>query len=211
MSETKRTLPHGSLQEITARLQQAHKSFQKRYPGAAAGRQPVHVVYGGAQLFRSGIARRLGKLALRSLDEYAPDFLAFAKAIGLSGAAQLSDSPGAAASIAQSIESDPAAARREHPAAWLAHSVYTRVREKLRKEPVEDYRIDFEDGYGNRPDAEEDQHAAAAAADLTPPAAAAPASPGRSCRPTAPAGPDRLTSRHSWRTGQRPQSSLRSP
>src|SRR5262249_55419389 len=38
---------------------------------------------------------------------------------------------------------------------------------KLRREPVEDYRIDFEDGYGNRPDREEDGHAASAAAEVT--------------------------------------------
>jgi citrate lyase beta subunit len=37
------------------------------------------------------------------------------------------------------------------------------VQEKLRREPVEDFRIDFEDGYGIRPDAEEDAHALAAA------------------------------------------------
>jgi hypothetical protein len=48
------------------------------------------------------------------------------------------------------------------PAA-LARPVYARVEEKLRREPVEDFRIDFEDGYGNRPDAEEDGHAAQAA------------------------------------------------
>ncbi|GAB3115188.1 aldolase/citrate lyase family protein [Streptomyces calidiresistens] len=35
------------------------------------------------------------------------------------------------------------------------------VREKLRREPVEDLRIDFEDGYGIRPDAEEDARALA--------------------------------------------------
>ena len=38
--------------------------------------------------------------------------------------------------------------------------------EKLRREPVEDFRIDFEDGYGNRPDAEEDGHAASAAREV---------------------------------------------
>jgi citrate lyase beta subunit len=37
------------------------------------------------------------------------------------------------------------------------------VRDKLGREPVEDFRIDFEDGYGNRPDDEEDGHAVAAA------------------------------------------------
>ncbi|MEU1801512.1 aldolase/citrate lyase family protein [Streptomyces sp. NPDC019937] len=46
----------------------------------------------------------------------------------------------------------------------LAGPVYRRVRAKLEREPVEDLRIDFEDGYGPRPDAEEDAAAARAAA-----------------------------------------------
>ena len=46
------------------------------------------------------------------------------------------------------------------PAA-TAHVVYPRVRSKLATEPVEDYRIDFEDGYGARADDEEDRHATA--------------------------------------------------
>ncbi|MFE4177007.1 DUF6986 family protein [Streptomyces sp. NPDC056909] len=45
----------------------------------------------------------------------------------------------------------------------LAEPVYERVRAKLEREPVEDLRIDFEDGYGPRPDAEEDEAAARAA------------------------------------------------
>src|SRR5262249_26838354 len=36
----------------------------------------------------------------------------------------------------------------------------------LRVEPVEDYRIDFEDGYGIRPEAEEDGHAQTAAEEV---------------------------------------------
>jgi citrate lyase beta subunit len=42
-----------------------------------------------------------------------------------------------------------------------AEIVWNRVVEKLQREPVEDFRADFEDGYGNRPDAEEDGHAEA--------------------------------------------------
>ncbi|MGV9558390.1 DUF6986 family protein [Streptomyces sp. NPDC003401] len=45
----------------------------------------------------------------------------------------------------------------------LAEPVYTRVRAKLEREPIEDLRVDFEDGYGPRPDAEEDEAAARAA------------------------------------------------
>ncbi len=45
----------------------------------------------------------------------------------------------------------------------LAERIYPRVVDKLRHEPVEDFRIDFEDGFGARPDAEEDTCAQAAA------------------------------------------------
>ena len=45
----------------------------------------------------------------------------------------------------------------------LDAEVYERVRNKLATQPVEDVRLDFEDGYGNRPDAEEDADARRAA------------------------------------------------
>src|SRR5215471_11405982 len=45
----------------------------------------------------------------------------------------------------------------------LSSRLYPRVVEKLEREPVEDYRIDFEDGFGSRPDAEEDAAAAKSA------------------------------------------------
>lgn len=109
--------------------------FEHRYPGERADRQPVHTVYGGAHLFKADSARKLGELALRSLDEYAPDAEAFARAIGLG------DGP-------------------------LAETIYERVRAKLATEPVEDFRIDFEDGFGNRPDEEEDATARAAAREV---------------------------------------------
>ena len=49
----------------------------------------------------------------------------------------------------------------------LDASVYDRARAKLAAQPVEDLRIDFEDGYGSRPDAEEDAAAVEAAVDLS--------------------------------------------
>jgi citrate lyase beta subunit len=61
-----------------------------------------------------------------------------------------------AAGLAAATGLAPAAAAR----------VYARVREKLAREPVEDFRLDFEDGYGNRPDAEEDGHAESAAVEV---------------------------------------------
>ena len=45
-------------------------------------------------------------------------------------------------------------------------TVRERVVGKLKREPIEDFRIDFEDGYGNRPDAEEDGHARSVAEEV---------------------------------------------
>jgi citrate lyase beta subunit len=106
-----------------------------------APRQPVHTVYGGAHLFKADAAPKLGALALRALEEYAPDPRDFAEVIGL----PVPDS------------ADPIA---------YAATIHARVTDKLRREAVEDFRIDFEDGYGNRPDEEEDGHARQAAEEV---------------------------------------------
>lgn len=47
-----------------------------------------------------------------------------------------------------------------------ADPVFERTSAKLRSEPIEDFRIDFEDGYGFRPDAEEDAEAERCAAEF---------------------------------------------
>jgi len=120
-------------------------------------------VYGGAHLFKADSAVRLGALARRSLDQFAPDFIAFAKALDLPGSNRLPASIDDADEIVSQLETNAEPVRRENKSAWLAFTIYRRVTEKLRREPVEDFRIDFEDGYGNRPDEEEDEHAAAAA------------------------------------------------
>ncbi len=124
------SLPEKKLQKALDRVQRVQTRVFERYPGDSGARQPVHTVYGGAHLFTADTAKKLGELAIRSLDTYAPDAATFAEAIGIRGE--------------------------------LAPKVYERVRSKLAREAVEDFRIDFEDGYGNRPDEEEDGHAATA-------------------------------------------------
>jgi len=114
-------------------LRKANLAVARAYPGESGERQPVHTVYGGAHLFRSDLAPKLGAVALKALDEHAPDAASFANALGLEGDAA------------------------------FAQVIRDRVVAKLRREPVEDFRVDFEDGYGNRPDAEEDAHAASVA------------------------------------------------
>jgi hypothetical protein len=148
------------IEEQLAKLGEHNRAFMKRYPGEPATRQPVHTVYGGAQLFRADTTQRLGELAQRHLDRYARDAFDFAAAVGfipqLPARAEL-------AQLQAAWQRDPAALRHEQPSAWLAFTVYERVKQKLQREPVEDFRIDFEDGFGARPDAEEDAVAREAA------------------------------------------------
>ena len=151
---------------VLEKLAAANARFSKRYPGASERRQPVHTVYGGAQLFRSDIAKRLGKGALASLDAYGPDAISFARAIGLSGADTLPTKKKAVKRLLALSDEERAALRTSDRPAWLALTVYDRVRRKLLSEPVEDFRIDFEDGFGNRPDDEEDATAVVAAEEV---------------------------------------------
>src|SRR5712672_1217895 len=152
--------------DLSARLQQANNDFAAKYPGETGRRQPVHTVYGGAHLFKADTARRLGQVAERSFAENASDFVVFARAIGLPRANELPDVLGYATGLSQRLRDEPDSVREENMAAWLAHTIHARVQEKLSREPVEDFRIDFEDGYGNRPDAEEDGHAESAAVEV---------------------------------------------
>lgn len=160
------SLSEESLREVTERLREANEQFAAKYEGESGRRQPVHTVYGGAHLFKSDTAQRLGALARRSLDQFAPDFVSFARALELPGANTLPESIDDAQDLVAELENEPERMRTTNKHAWLAHNIYTRVAEKLKREPVEDFRIDFEDGYGNRPDEEEDGHAVSAAAEV---------------------------------------------
>jgi citrate lyase beta subunit len=131
-----RNLTLEMMRRVAAPLSVANLDFARHYPGEPSARQPVHTAYEGAHLFRSDSARRHGELALASLREHAPDPATFARALGLPESGSLVD------------------------------SVYRLVDRKLRTEPVEDLRLDFEDGYGNRPNEEEDGHAVSAAREV---------------------------------------------
>lgn len=118
-------------------LKAANQKLAKLYPGDAIGRQPVHTFIAPADTFKADSAQRAGQQAIETLNTFAATPGALAKIVGL-------------------------------PATFpgLAETVRARVFDKLQTEPVEDYRLDFEDGYGTRPDAEEDGHAQSAAREV---------------------------------------------
>ncbi len=115
------------------------ESLVGRFAAAAPPRplraRPVHVVYGGAHLFKEGTVAKLGDLARRAMKTWAGDAPTFGRIVGVTDAA-------------------------------LTQQVMARVLEKLDRRPVEAMCIDFEDGYGPRPDGEEDADASRSAAEL---------------------------------------------
>lgn len=125
------TLSETSMTKWGERLERASARVAADFPGERPDRQPVHTVYGGAQLFTADTGTRLGALALDFAEKWVPEPRDLTDILGLG----------------------PVVAERVLPA----------IVEKLGNEPVEDFRIDFEDGYGNRPDGEEDGHAVGAA------------------------------------------------
>src|SRR5947207_5192818 len=70
---------------ILNELKKFNLKFQQTYPGDKPDRQPVHTVYGGANLFKSDTTVKMGEIALRSLTGYAPDFVTLARVLQLSG------------------------------------------------------------------------------------------------------------------------------
>jgi citrate lyase beta subunit len=92
----------------------------------------VHVLYAGADRFVSSLAPKIGRLARDAFETH--------------------------------LASDDDLARLVAPElrAVDLHELRARVRARLEVRPLDDFRIDFEDGYGVRSDDEHDEHARAA-------------------------------------------------
>lgn len=130
------SIPQSKKEQLFGSLSQANNSFNEIYPGDRSERQPVHTLYGGANLFKSDAPISLGKRALEILETYAPNHEVFGKVFHLKN------------------END------------FSKKIYDKVIAKLKKEAIEDFRIDFEDGYGNRSNEEEDATAETAAKEV---------------------------------------------
>lgn len=122
--------------KLKADLSKKNQEFLKHYPGDSSKRQPVHSFYGGAHLFKSDSALKLSQLAVQSMTENAENPDVFSNAMGFNGTRSFNE------------------------------TIYERVLNKLKKEAIEDYHIDFEDGYGSRADDEEDGHAKSVALEV---------------------------------------------
>ncbi len=160
----KQTIPNKKKKKLFSQLSDANSAFQKLYPGDRSERQPVHTLYGGANLFKYNSAKVLGERGLESFKTYAPDFLTFGKIFQLEGFDQIQEKNYEV--VKQAYEEQSNEEKQKHPA-HLSYQVYQKVIEKLESEAIEDFRIDFEDGYGNRSNEEEDRTAIDAAMEVT--------------------------------------------
>ncbi len=130
------SIPADKKEKLFNKLKEANTYFQQIYSGDRSERQPVHTLYGGANLFKYDSASTLGKRALEIFETYAPDHNVFGHVFGMDTTTNFSK------------------------------KVYDKVIAKLRSEAIEDFRIDFEDGYGNRSNEEEDETARTAALEV---------------------------------------------
>ncbi|MBI3718293.1 MAG: phosphoenolpyruvate kinase [Sphingobacteriales bacterium] len=130
------SIPTSKKEQLFGKLSDANTIFQKIYPGDRTERQPVHTLYGGANLFKYDAAKALGERALEIFEMYAPDPITFGNIFGLDTKTDFSS------------------------------RIYNKVIAKLKAEAIEDFRIDFEDGYGNRSNEEEDETAVTAAKEV---------------------------------------------
>ncbi len=130
----KLSIPATEKTQLFSELKKANREFQEVYPGDRTDRQPVHTVYGGANLFTHNMAEKFGNKAMETFQTYAPNAAIFGDIFHLDKA--------------------------------LAENVYAKVEQKLKTEALEDFRIDFEDGFGNRSNEEEDATAERAAKEV---------------------------------------------
>ncbi len=98
--------------------------------------RPVHTVYGGAHRYTHDVVAKVGRHARALLDTLVGS-LADLRALPFGF--------------------------DEEPDDTTLDRIHRGLTEKLHREPVEDYRVDFEDGFGPRPDAEEDRFVVQAA------------------------------------------------
>ncbi|OLO99176.1 aldolase [Mycolicibacterium porcinum] len=131
-----RRLDDAVLADVDRRLSDADTQLANRYPGDDGRRQPVHTVYIPGNRYTATMPGDWGTSALAAAKE----------AGGLDAVASLVGADSATDCAPETLA--------------------TLVEHKLTTEPIEDLRIDFEDGYGTFDDATEDADVAQAIAAL---------------------------------------------
>ncbi len=104
---------------LLSSLKIANLKFHQTYPGDKPDRQPVHTVYGGANLFKSDTCVKMGDIALKSLLTYAPNFVVLADVLNLKGFIDLPSSDKKIDKLVKQLDRMSEKKRKNEPA-WLS-------------------------------------------------------------------------------------------
>ncbi|AOP52553.1 hypothetical protein BLSMQ_0839 [Brevibacterium aurantiacum] len=135
-------LDQSTLTDIDSLLADTDELLSTRYPGDRDVRQPVHTVYVPGHLSSPSLPREWGAQALDCVEANG-------------GMVQLAERV-IIASRKETVAPDSQTMPNLHQVAREAEMLAEAVTTKLATEPIEDLRLDFEDGFGNRGDATED-------------------------------------------------------
>lgn len=135
------------LSRVEQTLEATDELLRTHYPGERDVRQAVHTVYVPAHSWAEGSLGQWSRSALAIVEEHG-------------GMRQLAEQVIAAL---QHETLGAAADRSADEIAEEAEALAAAVEHKLSTEPIEDLRLDFEDGFGELPDADEDHWAVEAA------------------------------------------------
>src|SRR5678815_2706213 len=107
-------------ESLLGSLKVANLQFQKTCPGDKPDRQPVHTVYGGANLFKSDTCVKMGEVALKSLQTYSPNFAVLANVLQLQGHDRLPRQEKEVETLTEQLEVMSEADRKKQPS-WLSY------------------------------------------------------------------------------------------
>ena len=120
------SIPENKKSSIFNDLSSANHAFNKIYRGDREDRQPIHTVYGGANLFKSNTTQVLGEVALKSLLQYAPNFVEFAKAFQLNGSENFPSDNEAQTELINTLENLSEDGLKKHSAGF-SYRIYKKV------------------------------------------------------------------------------------
>src|SRR5437762_6822056 len=98
---------------LLSKLKNANLKFQQIYPGDKPDRQAVHTVYGGANLFKSDTCKKMGEIALKNLQTYAPNFVTLARVLKFEGYEKLPGDGKKIGKLAKKMDKTDEAERRK--------------------------------------------------------------------------------------------------
>jgi citrate lyase beta subunit len=140
-----------ALDDIDSLLGDTDELLNTSYPGERDVRQPVHTVYVPGDRSTPDLPYQWGQQALEFVDEHGGMLQLAGRVIT---AARKEAGPGLASQMPSL-----------HQVAREAEQLAEAVTAKLEREPIEDLRLDFEDGFGDRGDETEDACVVKAARD----------------------------------------------